>query len=64
MKHIKMKRLTHPHTENNVRNIGELVKSSNLFVKTPKRREFPGGPVVRALRFHCRGHGFDPWLGN
>ena len=23
--------------------------------------DFPGGPVVRALRFHCRGHGFDPW---
>ena len=25
---------------------------------------FPGGPVVRALHVHCRGHGFDPWLGN
>ena len=23
--------------------------------------EFPGGPVVRALCFHCRGQGFDPW---
>ena len=21
-------------------------------------REFPGGPVVRTLHFHCRGHGF------
>ena len=27
-------------------------------------RDFPGGPVVKALRFHCRGHGFDPWSGN
>ena len=26
-----------------------------------KVREFPGGPVVRTLCFHCRGHGFDPW---
>ena len=26
--------------------------------------DFPGGPVVRALCFHCRGHRFDPWLGN
>ena len=26
--------------------------------------DFPGGPVVRTSRFHCRGHGFDPWLGN
>ena len=27
-------------------------------------REFPGGPVVRTLCFHCRGHRFEPWLGN
>ena len=27
-------------------------------------REFSGGPVVRALHFHCRGHGFNPWSGN
>ena len=27
-------------------------------------REFPGGPVVRTLCFQCRGHRFDPWLGN
>ena len=26
--------------------------------------EFPGSPVVRTLRFHCWGSGFDPWLGN
>ena len=26
--------------------------------------EFPGGPVVRTLCFHCRGYGFHPWLGN
>ena len=26
-------------------------------------RAFPGGLVVSTLRFHCRGHGFDPWLG-
>ena len=27
-------------------------------------RDVPGGPVVKALRFHCRGHGFDLWSGN
>ena len=27
-------------------------------------REFPGGPVVRTLGFHCRGCGFDAWMGN
>ena len=25
--------------------------------------EFPGGPVVRTLHFHCRGHGLDPSSG-
>ena len=25
---------------------------------------FPGGPVVKTLRFPCRGHGFDPWSRN
>ena len=26
--------------------------------------DFPGGPVVKILRFHSRGSGFDPWSGN
>ena len=25
--------------------------------------DFPAGPVVRTLRFHCRGPRFDLWLG-
>ena len=27
-------------------------------------RDFPGSPVVKTLSFQCRGHGFNPWLGN
>ena len=27
------------------------------------RREFPGSPVVKIPRFHCRRHEFSPWLG-
>ena len=27
-------------------------------------QEFFGGPVVRTLRFHCRGPRFNPWSGN
>ena len=27
-------------------------------------RDFPGGPVVKTLCFHCRGCGFNPWSGN
>ena len=30
-----------------------------LFLKNGGR-EFPGLPVVRTPRFHCRGHGFQP----
>ena len=26
--------------------------------------DFPGGPVVKTLCFHCRGHKFDPWSRN
>ena len=25
---------------------------------------FPGGPLVKTLRVHCREHGVDPRLGN
>lgn len=25
--------------------------------------DFPGSPVVKTPCFHCRGLGFDPWLG-
>ena len=28
------------------------------------RGDFPGGPVVKTLHFHCRGLGFDPWSGS
>ena len=27
-------------------------------------REFPLGPVVETPLCHCRGHRFNPWLGN
>ena len=33
-------------------------------LRTSFSREFPGGPVVRTPRFHCRGCRFNPWLGN
>ena len=29
-----------------------------------KCRNSPSGPVVRNPRFHCQGHGFNPWSGN
>ena len=35
-----------------------------LQIKTVLHSGFPGGPVVKTLRFHCRGCGFDPWWGN
>ena len=33
-------------------------------IKKSTNGEFPGGPVVRTPHFHCRGPGFNPWLGN
>ena len=32
--------------------------------KTVHTGDFPCGPVVRTLHFHCRGLGFNPWLVN
>ena len=26
--------------------------------------DFPGSPVVKTLRFQCRGREFDSWSGN
>ena len=26
-------------------------------------QDFPGGPVIKTLPFHCMGHGFHPWSG-
>ena len=26
--------------------------------------DFPGGPVVKTLHFHCRGHKLNPWWEN
>ena len=26
--------------------------------------DFPDGPVAKTPHFYCRGHGFNPWLGN
>ena len=29
-----------------------------------QQRDFPGGPVMKTLSFHCRAHEFNPWSGN
>ena len=33
-------------------------------VISPGPADFPNGPVVKTPCFHCKEHGFDPWLGN
>ena len=37
---------------------------SVLPVKMEHSRNFPGGPVIKTLSFHCRGPRFDPWSRN
>ena len=32
--------------------------------KETDARDFPGGPLVRTLCLHCRGHSFHLWSGN
>ena len=29
-----------------------------------RNEDFPGGPVVKTLLFHCKRLRFDSWLGN
>ena len=41
---------------------GSHALNSGLCTESPWR-DFPGGPVVKTLRFYCRRHGFDPWSG-
>ena len=48
----------------NFRSISIRVAPLYAFVLKCPTGEFPGGPVVRTLHFHCRGHGFNPWSGN
>ena len=41
------------------------IETKEIITKINKTKSwFPGGPVVRILCSHCRGTGFDPWLGN
>ena len=32
-----------------------------MYQKHKRPGDFPGGPVVKTLSFHCRGDGFHPW---
>ena len=36
----------------------------DVFHKKVWAGDFPGGPVVKTLRSHGRGQGFNPWSGN
>ena len=50
----------HQAVENSVRCSGERLELETQIYAS----ESPGGPVVRTPRFHCRGHGLDPWSEN
>ena len=45
--------------------LGEAVGTRAKLLDITRRahRDFPGGSVAKTPRIHCRGHGFDPWLG-
>ena len=56
----------HPAAQMMVKGICPSPSLSSAFQSFKKHllKEFPGGPVVRALHFHCRGRGFNLWSGN
>ena len=43
--------------------LGLLPEITHASIKTVCR-DIPGSRVVKMPHFHCRGHGFDPQLGN
>ena len=47
-------------------NTGSLFKDAEDTAGPRKQmdRVFPGGPVVKAPHFYCKGREFDPWLEN
>ena len=50
------------------RGILTLEREDTFFFSTGGKEErvgdFPGGPVIKIPHSQCRGHGFDPWLGD
>ena len=44
--------------------LGHMAMSQYAAIKNYTHGDFPGGPVVRTLRFHCQGPACDPWSGN
>ena len=46
----------------------QLDTQATLWKKEANRKHLwgdsPGCPVAKNLHCHCRGHGFNPWLGN
>ena len=38
-----------------------LFKKLKKINKNTIGREFPGGPAIRTLYFHCQGPRFNPW---
>ena len=59
---IEIRPINNPTGTSKCSNEKEESRVSHL--KSEARGDFPGGPVVRTLRFHCSGQGFNPWLGN
>ena len=40
-------------------------KTNDLIsIQEVRKRDFPGGPVVKTPQFQCRGLRFHPWWGN
>ena len=60
---------THTHTRRDVPytfrlpHIADIYDRIVIVVMKEPTEDFPGGPEVKTLQFHCRGQKFNPWPG-
>ena len=61
---LQMKRCLGQGMWEETQNSHAVSPSPSTCSPTKNLPHFLGGPVVKTLRFHYRGHRFDTWLGN
>ena len=57
---------THTHTHTHISLQGKKIQGITKIIFGHKGilGKFPGSPAVKTPSFHCRMHGFNPWLEN
>ena len=63
---IHTQKHTHTHTHTHISLQGKKIQGITKIIFGHKGilGKFPGSPAVKTPSFHCRMHGFNPWLEN